>query len=35
MIDPEIKNTYADRPAMSVSAYGPGLIEFTDETFSL
>lgn len=35
MIDPEIKNTFSDKPAMFVSAYGPGTLEFSDATNAL
>ncbi len=35
MIDPDINNTFSDKPAISVSAYGPETLEFSDETNSL
>ena len=34
MIDPEINDTYWDKPPMSLYAYGPENLEFSDETNS-
>ena len=34
LIDPEIKDTYHNKPPMSLTAYGPGSLEFSDVTES-